>query len=547
MTAENHENRRNIPVLIVGGGPVGLFLALELGNRGIECELVERRDGEIKVCKMNLVHVRTMEHIRRLGFEEKVRAAGWPHDFPLDVTLHTGLQGHEIARFAFPSDEARDDGAFTPAPLQRCPQTWFDPLLLDLVRAQPTVRVRHSIEMFEFEQDEGGVNCSVRSIVDGTVEHLRCQYLVACDGADSPVRNALDIGLIGSMALDHNMNIFFRSPDLLAKNPLRKASNYFELGPRGVARILSPIDGRELWRLGVRSKLEDEAATFPSEENLREVLGEDISFELLATVKWTRREVVAESMRVGRIFLAGDAAHQLTPNGGQGMNTGIGDAVDLAWKLDAALAGWAGESLLDSYETERKPIAELVVRTATGYFKKLVEMPTGPEIADDSAEGERLRNAVAQFCVERQVHFTHESEGLQLNFQYENSPIIVGDGTQASPIDVAHPEQTSRPGARAPHTWLAPNQSTLDLFGPHYTLLAFSPDVNIEQIVAGAAARRIPLKVENIENTQAAALYESALVIVRPDGYVAWRANEAPSDSVVLWDRLRGVGTSANQ
>jgi 2-polyprenyl-6-methoxyphenol hydroxylase-like FAD-dependent oxidoreductase len=541
MNPAGTDSHRSVPVVIVGGGPVGLFLAMELGTRGIPCELVERRDGEIKVCKMNLVHVRTMEHIRRLGFEQEVRSAGWPKDFPLDVTLHTGLRGHEIARFEFPADEDRDDGAFTPAPLQRCPQTWFDPLLLNLVRKLPSVKVRHRTELVNFEQDDVGVTCSIKSLEDGSTETIRCQYLVACDGADSPVRSALGIGLIGSMALDHNMNVFFRSPELLAKNPLGKASNYFELGQRGVARILSPIDGRELWRLGVRAQPEDDAATFPAAEHLKEVLGPDIPFELLAVVKWTRREVVAESMRAGRVFLAGDAAHQLTPNGGQGMNTGIGDAVDLAWKLDATLSGWGGKDLLDSYEAERRPIAELVVRTATGYFKKLVEMPTGQEIADDTPEGDALRTAVRDFCIERQVHFTHESEGLQLNFQYEGSPIVVADGTEAAPLDVARPQQTSRPGARAPHAWVEPSKSTLDLFGRHFTLLVLADHVDVEPMVAAANESNIPLVVEKIKDEAVRSLYQRGLVLVRPDGYVAWRGDEVPAEPQAVWDTVRGA------
>ncbi|MBW5435775.1 hypothetical protein FXB41_13560 [Bradyrhizobium canariense] len=529
---------KSAAVAIIGGGPVGLFLAIELGLKGQACRLIERRNGEVTVPKMNLVHVRTMEHLRRLGLEQAVRDAGWPHDYPLDVILHTGIHGHEIIRFRMPSDCERDDSAFTPAPLQRCPQTWFDPLLLRTAANIPRVEILLNTEMLEFSQDECGVQYSVRT-AGGEVKEFQGSYLVACDGADSSVRSKLGIALNGSMALDHNMNVFFHSTDLLRKNPLGKASNYFELGPRGIERIISPINGSDLWRLGVRVNAETSAADFPARDILRDTLGSNIQFELLTVTKWTRREVVAERYREGRIFLAGDSAHQLTPNGGQGMNTGIGDAVDLAWKLDAVLKGWGGDGLLDTYGEERRPIAELIVGTATSYFRKLVDMPTSAAIGDDTPEGENARDEVARFCRAKQVHFSHESEGLQLNWQYESSSIVVPDGSPEPVLNVATPMQTARPGSRAPHVWLADGHSTLDLFGKGFTLLAFR-EKGAEALIVQARERGIPLSVQQITNRRVACIYGADFVIVRPDGYVAWRGDKAPACAELLWDRLRG-------
>jgi 2-polyprenyl-6-methoxyphenol hydroxylase-like FAD-dependent oxidoreductase len=530
----------HVPVLIVGAGPVGLALAIELGWRGIRCLLVEQRDGSINAPKMNLANMRVMEHCRRWGIERQVRDAGWPKDYPLDFMLVTSMAGFLIGQFSHPCDLERRSPV-TPSPMQRCPQTWFDPILARLAANYPTVDLRYRWKLETFEDGPGGVACELRDLTGNRRETVTAQYLAGCDGAHSGIREALGIPMQGRPTLDHNMNVFFRAPGFLAAHDKGKAVNYFMMEPQGIGYVMSAVDGRDLWRLGSHVTERDTPENFDAAGAIRTFMGTDLEYEVLSILKWTRSELVAERMRQGRVFLAGDAAHQLTPNGGMGMNTGISDAVDLGWKLAAVFEGWGGRALLDSYDAERLPVARHVVQSATEYFRKLVALPKGPEIADATPAGEALRRSILDTCHRTGAHFLHESEGLQLGFRYDPSPICVADGTPPPPDDVAVYTPSARPGSRAPHGWLADGRSVIDLFGRGFALLRFDRRADAARFAEVAASRDVPLAVHDIDRPEIAALYERRLVLVRPDGHVAWRGDAAPADAGALIDLVRGA------
>jgi hypothetical protein len=276
---------------------------------------------------------------------------------------------------------------------------------------------------------------------------------------------------------------------------------------------------------------------------MRRLLGADIPYEILSVMEWERRERVADRYRDRRVFIAGDAAHQNSPTGGLGLHTGLADAVDLGWKLVAVLDGWGGDALLDAYEAERKPIALDNVRACTAEFNVMTEMPSGPEIAEDTPAGAALRDRFAEtFERTGQVRSPIYTENLRLGYCYEPSPIVVPDGTIRPPVETQHFVPVARPGTRAPHAWLADGRSTLDLFDKGFVLLrlgANPPDAS--RLVAAASRRGMPMQVVDLADPAIATLYERRLVLVRPDGHVAWRADAVPDDAPWLIDRIRGA------
>jgi len=267
-------------------------------------------------------------------------------------------------------------------------------------------------------------------------------------------------------------------------------------------------------------------------------------------MRWVRRELVADRYGTDRVFIAGDAAHLMSPTGGFGMNTGIGDVVDLGWKLEAVHKGWAGGTLLQSYHAERRPVGLRNVAEASRNLKRMLstrERLPGPEIFAPGAANDATRKEYGAWFADvmRKEWFAN---GVMLGYRYDNSPIVVADDTPAPP-DLSHPYvQTARPGARAPHVWLDDGCSTLDLFGKGFTLLRLGADAPSGKSVEHAAQQRgVPLQTIALTEPQALAVYQCRLVLVRPDGHVAWRADHEPADAGVLIDTVRGETVSVKQ
>ncbi len=546
MTKVTGNDARDVPVLIVGGGPVGLALAADLGWRGIECLVVEQGDGRIYHPRANTVNSRSMEFCRRWGIAEKVRNSGAPPDFPLDIVYVTSLQGYEIARIERPTYGGSRPLPTTPERSQRCNQIFFDPIMRDLAGSFPSVTLRYQWRFESFTETGDGVVATVRDLVADRGETIAARYLVACCGGQSPVPQALGMQWQGTPVLSNHLNVFLRIPALWNHHDKGKAAFYFFVGPKGGNQSLIELDGDTLWRLGLDFGLQRVA---PEAVDIGAVverwIGSEVPYQIISALPWTCRGIVADCWRKGPVFLAGDAVHQHSPSGGFGMNTGLGDAVDLSWKLAASRDGWAGVDLLDSYQIERRPVARRIVRQATETRGDVAEPQKLAVIDSPTAEGERVRREVgADIIRDRTQIFV--SDGLVLGVSYNPSPIVWADGTTAPKESVSEFVPTSRPGARAPHAWVSDGKSTIDLFGRRFALLAFEGSkASASGLVAAASARALPLDVVEIGDPEIAALYERRLVLVRPDGHIAWRGDAGPADPLAVIDTVRGARPGA--
>jgi 2-polyprenyl-6-methoxyphenol hydroxylase-like FAD-dependent oxidoreductase len=510
-------------VFVVGGGPVGLAAAIELGRLGVETLLVERGDGNVEQPKLGLVNTRTMEFCRRWGVTREIRAA-YPRDYPQDMVFATSLVGYELARQRYPTYGELPPLECSPERHQRCTQIFLDPILRAAAMSRETVALRLNCEMLSYAQDGAGVAAVCRDVRTGRTFEVAAAYMIACDGAGSPVRKSLGIDMPGRV-LGHSVNIFFRVPRLWRHHKMGKAERYVLIDEDGTWGNFTSIDGRELWRLTViHQDGPADIAAFDAPAQLRRGFGIDIDYEILSVMPWTRLETVAERFGDGRVFMAGDAIHCFSPTGGFGGNTGIADAVDLSWKLAAKLAGWGGPGLLESYELERRPIAFRNTSEAARNFRRLTSAGCNPNLLDNSEAGRRRRAEVGE-RVRAETQLEWESLGIQMGYRYNGSAIVVPDGTPEPPDDSRDYVPSARPGSRAPHAWMADGRSTLDLFGDGFALLRFDPAASVEPLARAAAARSVPLTVTDIAGPGVRALYAAKLAIVRPDGHVAWRAD----------------------
>ena len=535
-------NANDTPVLIVGGGPVGLALAADLGRRGISCTLVEQSDGTIYHPRANTVNSRTMEFCRRWGVAEEVRQAGTPPDFPLDIIYCTGLQGYPLARIDRPTYGGHRPLPTTPERSQRCNQLFFDPIMRKLAASFPHVRLRYRCRFESFTETADGVLCQVHDLAADRRETIAARFVVACCAGRSSIPQVLGVRWEGQPVLSYHVNVFLKIKELWTRHDKGKAAFYFFVDESGGGPSLIELDGNELWRLGLntgQTLVPPEQVDIPAIVN--EFIGPAIPYEVVSVLPWTCRSIVADCWHKGRAFLAGDAVHQHSPSGGFGMNTGLGDAVDLAWKIEATLAGWGGPALVESYEIERKPVARRIVREATDNQGPLADKATLALVRAPGPEGDRARADISAVIVRERTR-VYVSDGLVLGYRYDPSPIIVPDGTPAPAESVSQYTPTSRPGSRAPHAWLEEGRSTLDLFGGGFALLAFAGAAEeAAPLAAAARSRGVPLEIVPIADPATAALYERRLVLVRPDGHVSWRGDAAPNDPLALIDQVRGA------
>ena len=535
---------KRYPVLIAGAGPVGLTLAIELAWRGIHCLVVEQSDGSVDFPTTNLANTRTCEHLRRWGIADRMRfESGYPTDYPRNYLFVTRMNGYEIARFDHPANgDPNSRSPYSPAGRLWISKPYFDPVLHKHVSTLPTVEVRYQTALESFRQDDEKVVADIVDVASGQRSSIAAAYLIGCDGGRSTVRRQLGIQFEGVFAEGMNVAVLFRSP-LLSLTPHGPAVQYQILNPQ-VQGAIAAVDGKELWRLNIRGVKQEQLDSLNAPEKLRYALGENIPFELLAVRPWTGHCVVAESYQDKRALLAGDAAHLNWPAGGFGMNTGIGDAVDLGWMLAAVLQGWGGTRLLDSYGPERKPVAMTNVKEASEMHAGFETQVAFSAILEENSEQGREQRAKAREAIlrTRAKEFQNDSPGIEFGYRYSQSPICIPDGPEPPEDDQGNYTPTTWPGARAPHVWLKDGRSTLDLFGRGFTLLVLSSkQADTLAFTAGAKKVGLPLEVVALDESLVRETYARSLVLVRPDGHVAWRGDSMPDIPAAIIDHVRGA------
>jgi 2-polyprenyl-6-methoxyphenol hydroxylase-like FAD-dependent oxidoreductase len=522
-------------VLIVGAGPVGLTLALDLGRRGVRCTLIERNATSIQLPKMERCNARTMEIYRRLGIAERVRDAGLPRDSPMDVFLALSMADAPLAHLPCPSVDAataetaaRNDGGLL-EPYQLISQYTLEPLLRSIGEKIPGVNVRFGCELISFMQDAISVTAVVQPN-DAAEETIRASYLAGCDGGSSTVRKQLGINLEGEGNIRKLRQALFRCDELYERIPMGKGRHYHIAdGPSFPFLILQ--DSTRHWSLHAAASSDAEMA-----EIFKKSLAMPIAFEMLSVNEWTQHLLCAARYGEGRVFVAGDAAHLVIPTGGLGMNTGVGDAIDLSWKLAAMLAGWGGAELLASYEAERRPIGLRNVKASRAAMTGRLGWRSAyhPNIRDKTAEGAATRARMAELFDVQQRKVT-EILGIEAGYRYVDSPIVwpeLGDGPEPdNPCYVP----TTWPGARLPHMWLSDGAALHDRLGPGYTLLRLGGTQADTSILERTFEEmRAPLDVLDIASQRVREIYEYDFVLVRPDLHVVWRGNRLPQDSAKI-------------
>ncbi len=519
-------------VLIVGAGPVGLTLAIDLGKRGIRCTLIEKNDAPLGYPKMERCNPRTMEFFRRLGIAEKVRAAGYPPDWPLDVYFVFDLMRPPVMKMPYPSvAEAKatrdktNDGTMPLEPYQIISQYTLEPLLKSVAESIPAIDVKFGHEFIELAQDAAGVTAQIRK-TNGECISIRAPYLVGCDGGSSPVRKQLGLKMDGEPNIREMRQALFHCPALYDKVHAPRARHYHRIDDTWTIMIVQ--DSRRHFTLhAIVDKDEDMATLF------EKVVGTPVQYEMLHCAKWMQRLLLAEHYTQDRVFIAGDAAHLVIPTGGLGMNTGVGDAIDLSWKLAATLNGWGGPKLLSSYETERRPVGARNVKAsgAGTQGRATWRAMVRPGIDEDTADG---REALARLLAiaKDEAPKANRVVGAELGYRYEGSPIIF-DEPGAPPDVIETYVPTSWPGARLPHVWIEPGKvSVHDRIADGYTLLRVgktkADDTALRQAFAAINA---PFHVLDVEGGVARSVYGFDYLLVRPDLHVVWRGNALPDDA----------------
>ena len=568
-------------VLIAGGGPVGLTLALELRHHGVDALLIEKNPTTTRHPKMDITNGRSMELFRRLGIAEKLREKAVPSNHPMSVLWSAALGKGKLARFDYPSPdtmrrEARrhNDGTETLEPYMRISQIEAEPVLKNILeKGGGADNLRFGWRLENFTQSADSVIATIRSSENGETQKCRARYLAGCDGGASLTRKKLGITLektpLAQIALQtgspwNNLaylaQIFLRGekpPDgrvymihFLSKDPaLREKSGaaWHISFPKNGATIISQND-RDHWTIHLPLAIGENPKNIHPKARLFQTLGRDIDCDILFAHVWKPMLAVARSYGRGRVWLAGDAAHQFIPTGGYGLNTGIADAVNLGWKLAALVKGWGGEALLSSYEAERRPVA-IRSRNASARHMQVrmrISRAASNDILEDSPRGKNAREDLSQFILEL-GNLENEARGIEYGYRYERSPILCREEGMTPSQNWERYSPGTRPGARVPSVYLRDGKAIYDFLEARaFTLLRFA-DKDVSALEKAARQRDCPLRIADIRDDHARLLYERDLVLVRPDHHAAWRGAEIPEDALGIVDKVRGAESRLRQ
>ena len=531
-------------VLVVGAGPVGLTLAVDLGRRGVRCTLVEQKPAPEFLPKMERCNARTMEIFRRMGLAARIRAAGLPADVPMDVFVILAMNEPPLLRLPYPSvSEARaqiaacNDGSMPLEPYQLISQYTLEPLLKAEAEALPSVALRYGCTFESLSQDADAAVASVRE-ADGAPREIRARYIVGCDGGGSAVRKQLGIQLRGEGNLLRLHQALYHCPSLFDRIPIGDGpgrGRHYHVAD-GQATFLIMQDSTRHWTLhAVVERPEDMAAQF------ERTVGVPVDYQMLYVGAWKQNLLLADRYGAGRVFLAGDAAHLVIPTGGLGMNTGVGDAIDLSWKLQATLRGWGGPNLLPSYEIERRQVGDRNVGASryASLGRRKWRGQYRPDIRDATPEGQATRDALAATANVEQRK-TNEMIGAELGYRYVGSPIVVDEPGGPEHLFREY-MPTTWPGARLPHVWLDDRTALHDRIGDGYTLLRLGRTKTDTSCLERAMRETdAPFGVLTIDDRAPRDVYGYDLIMVRPDLHVVWRGQKAPDDPQALAAMVTG-------
>lgn len=550
-----HTDAVDTDVVIVGGGPCGLMLANELGRRHVRTLLFNDRPETSPHPQANATQARTMEHYRRLGFVKRVREAGLPADYEPDVAFFTRLAQHQLARLKQPAAASVErlvrtmSGSWSAAELpHRCSQMYVERILRDEAQALPCVSLRFGWRATGFTDHGSHVHVDV--VADsGESRRFTARYLFSADGPRSFTRKELGIRYQGESEKDRPFlaglmySIYFQSHELNGIIPHPPAWQYHAVNPERRAMVLA-LDGRSRFVLVTQLRPNENPSEL-SEAQARAIVhgavGRQFDFDIIERSPWTAGlTLVAERFQQGRVFLGGDAVHLFTPTGGLGYNTAVDDAVNIGWKLAAAVKGWAPQSILDSYEMERKPVAERNTRYARRFAESLGRFTVPPDIEAQSASGEAARAQLGEYLTGH-AKAEFNIPGVSLGARYDGSPLIVPDDTQPPADDANVYQPTACPGGRAPHAWLADGRSLYDALNFEFTLLRLAADAPpSKQLVTAAGARGIPLVELDLTAADLRELYQANFALIRPDQIVCWRGDHIPFNPDRLLDQVTG-------
>ena len=547
---------KDAAVIVAGGGPVGMTLALDLAQRGVEVLVLEQSATTTDNPRCNTTNARSMEYYRRLGIADSIRRAGLPLDHPTDVVYTTNLLGWELTRFPLSSSGkilARMAPEFedwaTSEPQHRISQIYLEPIIEQAVVRQRNARILRGYRIEGVDQYDDHVAVTARKMgdaSDGDAVVFRADFLAGCDGGASTVRKSIGAVLQGAPRVaEQRVSVYFRSPELqrLLENR-RPGWMYWWYGPKWRGSFVQ-LDGRELFLCHARVPAGMDPGDVDPEEVLEAAVGKRVEHETIQVVRWDPRRLVADHFQDRRVMLAGDAAHLWLPLGGFGMNTGIADAMGLSWRLAANLQCWGGRRLLEDYEVERRSVGEATSQAALKIDSDMTTIGREPALHEDSDQGQTLRSRAGEL-IERIDKKQWYSQGVQFGARYVGSSGIATDDDAATgnvaieTIDIYVPSVS--PGSRLPHYWRPDGSSVFDNLGPGWTLLRVGHEPPACQgMIDAAAERRVPLLVLDLPEDAALKTYRRAAILTRPDMFVAWSGDSEPDDAAGLLDALLGL------
>ena len=540
------------PVLISGGGPVGLVLSIELAWRGVPSIVLNTEPTTAVHPQGNTHNSRTMEHYRRLGIADRVRAVGLPPEFTTDISYLTRFTGHEFARIPMPSSAekqrriAEQDMSFlTPEPIHRSSQFYVEPELFAHAETLDGIDLRFGWELIDFTQYADRVESTIRHSETGDTETIVSKWLAGCDGAQGYTRRALDIPYRGeggdevAFFIGKMLSVYIDAPGIHDVMNMEPAWQYWTVNNDARTCIVT-LDAKG--KFVVLAKYPDSGEPDEAEIicDIQDAFGAEIDIEVISIRQWTAgNALVADRYGDGRVLLAGDAVHLFTPTGGFGMNTGVEDAVNLGWKIAAVHHGWAPDTLLDTYEGERRPIGIRNTQSSRKLASDVATIQVPAALEEETAEGQKARADLGRHL----SGFTEEfaSLGIQLGARYDTSPLIADDGTAPPPDSPVEYVPTACPGGRAPHQWLNDGASIHDRFGKWFTLVKFgSASTDTAAFAAAAEALDVPLDIVDVAEKAARDLYACTFALIRPDHHVAWRGDSLPADAEALMRQVSG-------